>query len=140
MLSSPLWIQQFERREGLLEAEGLRAKYFERLLRSHDRRAADAENCGALMPRTLTSCPYLRPSVVIGSAVAASSIAIRSGTIARTLSPSRATRCSFWNWILSCRPAQVLVPSTVTEPRAQPAFVSRSRSTVLPSKRTRQCW
>ena len=35
----------------------------------------------ALMPSTATRCPYFRPSVVIGSAVAASSTAMRSGTI-----------------------------------------------------------
>src|ERR1700678_688123 len=59
MLSSPLWIQQFERREGLLEAEGLRAKYFERLLRSHDRRRADAENLDALSVLETLCCNRL---------------------------------------------------------------------------------
>src|SRR5688572_4605831 len=94
----------------------------------------------ALMPRTATRCPYLRPSVVIGSAVTASSTAMRSGTIVSTRSPSCTTRCSFWNWIVTWRPAQPPVPSITTLPSAQPPVVSRKKSTVLPSKRTRQCW
>src|ERR1700679_616633 len=58
-LPALLWIQQLERREGLLEAEGLRAEYFERLLRSPDRRRADAENLDALSVLETLCCNRL---------------------------------------------------------------------------------
>ena len=63
-----------------LETEGLRTKHLS---------AASVRMMGAaLIPKSLTRWPYFSPSVVMGSAEAASRTAIKSGTMARTRSPS----------------------------------------------------